>query len=464
MFLLKFLSVKGILAIGTVGVVVIGGAALYVAVVAGANIPGVDSAFRVDPEPPSPEVIARADQVEQDIRDAIEDKTAFHLALTDENLSDLLIANIDTEGRIQNLEVNIREEDVEVKGELAGRVGVGFSGVMGIVLDRGEVEIELKSVKLSALPTPGFVKDEVQPFIDDVLDINERLRESGATQVQAVILQEGLLTIIGVQAQGATVSAAALAELGSGSAGGSPPVPPGANVVPVGRTAAEPGSPVYIAMGDSLASNFGLSDFRTGYVSRFHSYLERERGETLGLTNVAISGESSISIFTDGQLEQALSAIDAANGNVAALTIDLGANDLLGHLGSTDCVNDPRGAACIARATSALETFETNFDDILGQLDAALPADAEFYVMTIYNPFDFGIGLPLEDFTSEWTEMLNDIIVSSAAKVGAIVADPFDEMADNAGAWTNMLDSADIHPNPDGMQVLAFSLAEAREG
>jgi lysophospholipase L1-like esterase len=84
--------------------------------------------------------------------------------------------------------------------------------------------------------------------------------------------------------------------------------------------------------------------------------------------------------------------------------------------------------------------------------------------MTIYNPFDFGIGLPIEDFTSEVIADLNAVIASAANGIGATVADPFDDMADNAGSWTNMFTGADIHPNADGFQTLAFSLAEAAGG
>jgi hypothetical protein len=74
-----------------------------------------------------------------------------------------------------------------------------------------------------------------------------------------------------------------------------------------------------------------------------------------------------------------------------------------------------------------------------------------------------GIGLPIEDFTSEVIADLNELIVAAAGIVDAKVADPFDDMADNAGAWTNMLTDADIHPTAEGFQVLALSLAEARE-
>lgn len=467
MSLLGFLGLKSLIALAFTGVVVIvAGAALYVAVVGGVDVPGLSDAFRVDPEPPSPEVIARAEQVEQDIREAIEDNSAFFLELTDENLTDLLQSELSAEERIQNLKVEIRENDVKVSGELAGRVGVGFSGVIEILLEQGEVELELKSVNLTSIPTPGFVKDEVQPFIDEVLNINERLRESGATQIQAVLLTPGTIRIVGVQRDGADVGANTIASLQNAFGGSQPAplVPPGGNLVPQGRTASEPGtSPIYLALGDSLAANEGVSDFTFGYVSRFHRFLEQERGETLGLVNLGIGGESTISIRQSGQLDQALALLNS--GNVAVLSIDLGANDVLTHLGSDDCLEGdegPRGGVCRARIEAALEAYGPNFRALLSELDAALPANAEFFVMTIYNPFDFGLGLPLEDYSSGIVEQLNDVIRTEAAAVGAIVGDPFDEMADNARSYTNMLVNFDIHPNNDGYQVLANSLAEAR--
>lgn len=468
MILLKFLKLKWLLTFGFLAILVVGVGALYLAAIGGVNIPVAADAFRVEPEPPSPEVIIRAAEVEQGIRDAIVDNSAFFLELTDQNLSDLLESELGTDDRIQKLKVEIRPEDVKVSGVLAGRVGVGFSGVIGVTLANGQVDLELKSVKLSAFPTPGFVKNEVQPFIDEVLDINERLQESGATQIQEVDLSPGVLRIVGVQSAGATVAESTVATLKD--AAGSVPqeiTPPGGDVVPAGRTAAEPGDPLYLALGDSLAASVGVTNQLEGYVSRFHSYIEGERGETLGLVNLGIAGESTISFQNGTQLDQALSIING-NDTVAVLTIDIGANDVLVHLGSADCTqgdNGPRAAACEARISASLATFTPNLRTILQQLGDALDEDTEFYVMTAYNPFDMGIGLPIEDYSSEVVDSLNDVIRAEAIAVGAVVADPFDDMADNAGAWTNMLspDGSDIHPNADGYQVLANSFAEARE-
>ena len=106
MFLLNMLGLKSLIALLVVGVVVIVGAgALYLAVIGGVDIPGLDDALRVDPEPPSAEVLARADQVEQDIEDAITGNSAFFLELTDQNLSDLLASELSSDDRVQNLEV-----------------------------------------------------------------------------------------------------------------------------------------------------------------------------------------------------------------------------------------------------------------------------------------------------------------------------------------------------------------------
>ena len=71
------------------------------------------------------------------------------------------------------------------------------------------------------------------------------------------------------------------------------------------------------------------------------------------------------------------------------------------------------------------------------------------------------ISVPFEAFSNEVIGRLNSIVEDSAAQVGAKLADPSDNMAGNAAAWTNML-QGDIHPNANGYQTLAHSLVEAR--
>ena len=465
--LLRRFIILGVLVV----VILVALLALYTAVVAGVDIPGLSSAFRAEAAPRSPEVIARAQAVEREIEEAVEDKSAFYLELTNEDLTALLLSRVDETVQFRDPKLEVKDGEVALSASLNGRVGIPFSGAVGVNLERGQVQIELKRVSLGVLPLPlpGAIKDQIQPLIDQVLDINELLLGIGATRIQNVTMSEGKISIVGVQRSGETVSGLtkeAYLEAVASRAPRTPPVPPGADVVPIGRTGGETGNELYLALGDSLSANVGVSDPRQGYVSRFHRYLERETDRTLGLMNVGISGESSISIF-DGQLQRAVDELTRRrdDGNpatrVSFLSISLGANDLLAHIGAGECHEDPFGETCQARIDGGLAAFENNFGEILATLNGLLEADAEFYVMRTYNPFDFGLGIPAEDFTNGVDQRLNDIISAKAVEIGAAVADPFPIMNGNAGFWTHMPE--DIHPNPDGYQVLAFSLAQARE-
>ncbi|MCI0438773.1 MAG: SGNH/GDSL hydrolase family protein [Chloroflexi bacterium] len=457
-----------LLTVVLVVVVVVGG--VYIAVVAGLEIPGLAGAFRAEADPVSPEVLAQAERVEAKIDESIQDKSAFFLELTDEELRVLLLSKLDPTARVRDVDVNIKPQVVDISGSLNGRVGVPFSGSVGVTLEQGEIDLTVSDVSVGFVPLPGAVKEEIQPLIDEVLDINERLREAGATQIQQLNMVPGKVTIIGVQAGGATVSPLTQEAFTQAflSAGARPtPVPPGASVVPPGTVGSKAGQEIYLALGDSLAANKGVSQPQEGYVSRFHAYLERETGRSIGLTNLGVSGESSISVRKN-QLPQALNELRQRrddgdpNTKVSFLTLDLGANDLLPHIGSDDCQSDPRGNACQARIDGAIAAFEDNFGAIVAELRASLETDAEFYIMTIYNPFDFGLGIPFEDFGNEILERMNAIIRATAQSAGAEIAEAFPLMNGNAAAWTHMLE-ADIHPTAEGYQTLAFSFAQARE-
>lgn len=95
-----------------------------------------------------------------------------------------------------------------------------------------------------------------------------------------------------------------------------------------------------------------------------------------------------------------------------------------------------------------------------GDRAAPTPPGADFYIMTAYNPFSFGLGRPTESFTDEVVERLNVIIRETAVAHGAKVADPYDLVQGNAASRTNLL-FADIHPNANGYQALPYSLTQA---
>ena len=444
--------------------------ALYVAVVAGVDIPGLTGAFRAEGEPISPAAIARGQAVEQKINDAVEDNAAFFLELTDAELTDLLLSKIDPDTQIRDAEVNVTPDaEVKLSGSLNGRIGIGFSGTVGVTLEAGQIELDIRGMSVGFVPMPGVVGDQVEPLVNDVLDINKSLQQAGATEIQQLLLEEGKITIVGVQQTGETVSQLAKDNFLSAIAAVGDrvnPTPPGSDLVPPGRTGGEDGPSLYLALGDSLAANVGVGVPTEGYVSRFHGYLESAKGLSLGLRNLGVSGESSISIVKD-QLPEALSEIASRRDDgdpsttVSFLTIDLGANDLLAHLGSNDCQVPVPTQACRTRADAALQSFEGSFDQIVKALADALEPEAEFYIMTAYNPFSIGLGGPAESFTDEIVGQLNDIIRETATTHDAKIADPYGLMQGKATSWTNLL-SGDIHPNADGYQTLAYSLTQAQ--
>ena len=155
---------------------------LYVAVVAGVDIPVLAGVFRAEGEPISPEVIARGQAVERKIEEAVEDKSAFFLELTDEELTSLLLSKIDPDTQIRDARVTIKEGFVDISGSLNGRIGIPFEGSVDIALDAGAIDIDIRNISVGFVSLPGAAKDELQPLVDKALDLNRSLQDAGATQ------------------------------------------------------------------------------------------------------------------------------------------------------------------------------------------------------------------------------------------------------------------------------------------
>jgi lysophospholipase L1-like esterase len=221
-----------------------------------------------------------------------------------------------------------------------------------------------------------------------------------------------------------------------------------------------PGDPYYVALGDSLAANVGVNDARDGYVSRFHRYLEERDGAGLGLRNFGVSGETSLSMLKAGQLDAAIQFVEA--NRVHYLTIDIGANDLLGHLGSADCSADIETPPCLERIAGALAAYEVNISEIFDRLDQL--DDVTVIVLLAYNPFSFGFedSVRFESQSNQALRRLNDIAGAAAVERGFLVADGFSRMLNTATVTTRMLDNPpDIHPTPLGYDRLTSALVRS---
>ena len=233
--------------------------------------------------------------------------------------------------------------------------------------------------------------------------------------------------------------------------------------------------PEYLAIGDSVSIGVGASDpATTGFVALFRSTVGSElspgqSGEAPGaqettsylkLSNLAVGGETSTTLITDGQLDAAVAALVERNQNssevddVEVITLSIGGNDLTPLF--TICPGIPV-PDCLAEATPVLTTFGGNLGSILVQLRTAAGPETRIVVMTYYNSLqnEFRPLSPLAGLAQLIVDQLNLTIEGVAGSV------PGTEVADVAGAGIVGTDLQPdcLHPNDSGHQKIADAFA-----
>ncbi len=413
---------------------------------------------------PDPAALASADDKVDDVRDAV----AFRLELTEAEMTAYVLDGL--QGVEDNPLRSVVLDVVEAADGGAGRLdfeaefksgGVGASGSVSVELEGGTVHVELADISVGSFDMPGLAQTSLEDLVERVADFNETLATADA-DVQSITLADDRIVITGTQTStDLLTSDALLAGLQQAAASAveaisAPPERLGPGVVD-STTAA--GSPVYVALGDSLAANVGVVDARDGYVSRFHHQLEMRDNADYGLRNFGISGETTGTLIRGGQLEAAVAFMEASD--VAYVTVDIGANNLLGHLGSDACSDTLEAAECQSRVSVTFDSYGPDIKIILEQIRDAAP-DATIMFLTAYNPFSLGLGTALEAATDATLVEFNDIAAAVADDLGVVVADGFGPMRLTTAATTHMLDAApDIHPLPIGYDILAGALVDA---
>ena len=237
----------------------------------------------------------------------------------------------------------------------------------------------------------------------------------------------------------------------------------------------------YLALGDSLAVGVGATaPADLGYVGRLLSALRSETSpvRVAQLRNLAISGETSASMIAGGQLDAALEAIATADPPVAIVTLDIGGNDLLRLLGTETCQAAPLAQECLALLAQTLAAFDANFQQIVGELMAALERDApgaRLAVMTYFNPFS-GTDAAYEaaaqlallgtddridcDAPEPQARGMNDIIACAGERLGATAVD-IGPAFRGLGLELTHIGSDDIHANDAGYEVAADAFLRA---
>ncbi|MDJ0664791.1 MAG: SGNH/GDSL hydrolase family protein, partial [Acidimicrobiia bacterium] len=329
---------------------------------------------------PDPQTLAAA---EQKIDESV-DITTFQVTLTESELNAVLLdALADTETPFQRITIDIlndvhEEPLIAFTGDFKnGRLTV--TGELTARISDGEVEAELLNAEVGMFTMPGFARDAVEDMIGRVADLNRALTEEGA-DIQHVEIANDSITVIGVTTGESPVDEAAMlaafADLGDlvGRPVEAKPYDAG-----VDSDRAD-GEPIYLALGDSLAAAVGVDGYAEGYVSQVHRELSVRNGILYGMRNFGVTGETTGTMLRGGQLEDAIAF--GSGAEVAYVSVNIGANDLLGHLGSQYCAADTEAPECSSRIEASLGSFEDNIDEILGKLTDAFPDAVVVFLQT----------------------------------------------------------------------------------
>jgi hypothetical protein len=152
------------------------------------------------------------------------------------------------------------------------------------------------------------------------------------------------------------------------------------------------GTVFYLALGTSLAvgEQPGRGETTKGYVDDLWRRIEPQI-PGLGLRNVGCGGETSRSMITGkhslcdyaagSQLDAAVAFLDANPGQVAFITIDVGANDLVFR-----CLDFGTGLLDRACAVDMLPRLQSRLTRIVDALETAAGPGVPIVAMTYYDP------------------------------------------------------------------------------
>lgn len=403
--------------------------------------------------------------------DTAEQVAGFRLELTRDELVAVLLDSLreSDDNPIRSVDLTI----VDGEGDLPGVIdftitfkggGLKGNGRVGATLDAGRIELDVRDVSLGNLSLPGIARGAMADVVDTVLNLNDRLADAGA-DVQSLEIGNDRVLIVGAQTGGEVLTSqsllAAIAQNASSLAGAVSPPPE--QLGPGDVNALEAEGPSYVvALGDSLAANVGVTQPREGYVSRFHKVVAGRDGVAYGLSNFGVAGETSGTLISNGQLARARSFID--DHQVAYVTLDVGANDLLGHLGSSDCDSDIGSTPCQARLVAALVSYEANLERIVSALRDAVGGETPILMLLTYSPFSLGFGgaVRLELGADDATTLLNDVARDVGVRYNLLIAEGQAALRGTTAATTHMLDaSPDVHPRAIGYDLLAGALVNA---
>lgn len=242
----------------------------------------------------------------------------------------------------------------------------------------------------------------------------------------------------------------------------------------------------YLSLGDSLAAGYvsGRGDTDLGYADQLYDRL-RKSDPALELVKLGCDGETTTSMIEGGrcsypagsQLRQAVRFLQAHNGQVRYLTLDIGANDLAGCY-SRSGVDD----GCVTRG---LRTSVGNLPRILAPLYSAAGPAVRTAGMTYYDPFlalwlDGMFGQLAAGVSVGVQQLLAGMQTAVYGAFGYAVANTFAAFGTtlfsrrtatsygnlpiavaNVCRLTTMCSDHDVHPTSSGYRVISGTFATA---
>jgi lysophospholipase L1-like esterase len=266
--------------------------------------------------------------------------------------------------------------------------------------------------------------------------------------------------------------------------------------VPAAYAGQDAGPVYYLSVGDSLSvgvqpdSEGETNPTNEGYADQLYAML-KEQTPNLELVKLGCKSETTNQMINGGgrctyvlgtQLAQVLDFITTHQGQIAYITVSLGAND------AAACVKD--GALDGACAAETFTTAPANLAFILAAIRQAAGPDVPMAGLNLYNIyasawFDGPEGEQVARRVAGMTVLFNQVLVDTYRAAGAGIADletafavaDFDTLVEQADGTTLPLAVArlcqwtwqctppptgpDKHPNPAGYAVTARLFYEA---
>jgi lysophospholipase L1-like esterase len=242
------------------------------------------------------------------------------------------------------------------------------------------------------------------------------------------------------------------------------------------------GSPVYLALGDSVAAGVGAQPFVSGYPEQVGALLEQgynteadkvtpNATDDFDVVNDAVGGATTATLIT-AALPGALALIEQRDADrdpfndVEVITVTIGGNDIFNPVVAA-CLLDATPTDCQSVVDAALAAAQAGLNEILGALTATAGRHTEVVITTYYNPIGscflsqlnpaaVAVGdVVLEGGTVSGLvtvdDGLNDRIRAAAAANGVQVAELFGALT--GGQFVGGRDC--LHPNLAGHTAIA---------